>query len=408
MQDLIFISLENWDHVWRRNQFVCAGLANRYPDKKILFVGPARDATNNLRRLQFSRSNVPATWNVPDLPNITVTRPLKLLPNSIAACRHLNDLLARRHIQTLARRLNLQSPILWLNPHAAVHMAGRMGEEAVIYDITDDWTTLTQSEASRKLVIKQDARLCRRADAVIVCSQHLFDLKRDLAARLHLIPNGVDARKYECVLDGIGPLPEESRNWPRPVLGYVGTIHPDRVDVALVEAVARRVKGTIALIGPMMLGKSDVARLLACGNVVMPGEVPYARVPDFMRAFDVSITPHHVTPFTQSLNPIKLWEYLAAGKPIVSTRVSGFTDYPDLVYLASDADEFERGIQMALKEEVRLRDARRREAEKHSWETRLDAIENVFEACLRRSVPDAASARLASKAESALAFERLN
>jgi teichuronic acid biosynthesis glycosyltransferase TuaH len=100
-----------------------------------------------------------------------------------------------------------------------------------------------------------------------------------------------------------------------------------------------------------------------------------------MRAFDVCITPHRVTPFTESLNPIKLWEYLAAGKPIVSTNVAGFRDYPQFVTIA-DADGFNEAVQTTLHEDPTRAEARRTEARRHSWSARLDAVEAVISDCL--------------------------
>ncbi len=370
--------MENWDDVWRRNQFVCAGLARRFPNRKILFVGLPVNVTNDIRRGRLPSLSADAA--VPGLPNITLTRPLKLLPDTLGWGRRLNEALFRRHVRAAARRLGMQSPILWLNPHSAVHMAGQMGESQVIYDITDDWTTLTQSPALTKLTIAQDAALCRRADAVLVCSERLYEMKQGLTERLYLIPNGVDADHYKSVLDGAGPLPSPAEDWAKPVLGYTGTIHPDRVDVPLIEALAKRFSsGTIALVGPNMLTGEDKQRLAACGNVVLTGPVPYAEVPEIMRAFDVCITPHRVTPFTESLNPIKLWEYLAAGKPIVATPVAGFRDYPQFVRLASDADGFADAVEAVLMEDPSMGEARRSEARHHSWNSRLDKIVEVMD-----------------------------
>lgn len=380
MRDLIFVSMENWDTVWRRNQFVCAGLAKRYPDHKILFVGLARDVSNRLRAGKLAELRAAGTFTVTESANITVTRPLKFFPNSLAWGRCANDVLLRAQVQRQARRLRLRSPLLWLNPHYAVHMVGRMNESAVVYDITDDWSSLTQSLTQKECVVAQDAALCRRAGATIVCSERLYALKKDKAQRLFLIPNGVDAAHYRKVLDDKGPLPDIAVRWPKPVLGYTGTLHPDRVDVTLLAQLAERLTtGCIVLVGPDMLSADTWRRLQKRGNVFYGGTVPYAELPTVMRAFDVCITPHKVTPFTESLNPIKLWEYLAAGKPIVSTNVAGFRDYPQHVRIAEDADSFYRAVQEALREDPARGEARRQEAVKHSWEARLDAIEAVFQ-----------------------------
>lgn len=383
MRDLIFVSLEDWDEVWRRNQFLCSGFARRFPDRKILFIAPARDVSNRLRRGRLSELRGKATWKVPGFANITVTQPLKLVPNSLSVGRRLNEAMARAHVRHAAQDTGIVNPILWLNPQDALHLVGRMEERAVIYDITDDWTELTQSKALTRRIIAQDAELCRKANAVIVCSQRLYNLKRNLARNLYLIPNGVEAEHYCRVLDSTEPLIADTARWRKPVLGYTGTIHPDRVDAALVEALARRfAEGTVALIGPMLLSAESQARLQACGNVVLTGAVAYERLPDYMRAFDVCITPHRMTPFTESLNPIKLWEYLAAGKPIVSTDVAGFRDYPEFVRIAADTEGFVCAVQEALRENPAKGAARREEARRHSWEKRIDDVEAVVNSCL--------------------------
>ena len=104
MQDLIFVSMENWDDVWRRNQFLCAGLARRFPERKILFVGLTRNATNDIRHGRLP-SLAASDTTVPGLPNITLTRPLKLLPDTLGWGRRVNERLFRSHVRAAAQRL---------------------------------------------------------------------------------------------------------------------------------------------------------------------------------------------------------------------------------------------------------------------------------------------------------------
>jgi teichuronic acid biosynthesis glycosyltransferase TuaH len=377
--DLIFVSLENWDEIWRRNQFLCAEFIKSDPSTRILFVGLARDVSNRVRRGKLAGLFADETVSIPELPAITFTRPIKLLPNSIPTFRRINERAFRNHVKKQAQKLGFVKPVLWLNPHSAVHMVGQTGESAVIYDITDDWTTLTQSETLRQLTIAQDAELCSKADAVIVCSERLYEMKTSMAKSLHLVPNGVDAEHYRSVTDKSAPLPPEAKEWQHPVFGYTGTIHRDRVDVALVEKMATSMsQGSIALVGPCHLSAEEQARLVGTGRVHITGGVPYRRIPEFMRAFDVSITPHMVTPFTESLNPIKLWEYLAAGKPVVSTPVAGFRDYPQYVRIASTPEDFLKQCLDALDEDTAQIANRRAEAAKHSWESRAETVIGVM------------------------------
>ncbi len=384
---LIFVSLEDWDDVWRRNQPLCAGLARRDPGAPILFVGLALDVSHCLRRGKIKALFQARRRRLPEMPSITVLKPLKLLPNSLAWGRRFNEWHQRAQVRREAARLELARPLLWLNPHQAVHMVGKMGEQAVVYDITDDWISPTQSERLRALTVAQDAELCRRADAVIVCSARLYEMKQGMTRALHLIPNGVDAAHY-LAASADGPLPEAARAWRKPVFGYTGTIHPDRVDGTLVEALAQAFpQGTVALVGPNHLSRADITHLEARGNIYFTGPVPYADVPQYMAAFDVCITPHRMTPFTESLNPLKLWEYLACGKPIVSTNVAGFRDYPQFVRLASDAASFMDACHAALAEEGASREARQAEARANSWDARLDSVLDVLNTLPGRAAP---------------------
>ena len=291
------------------------------------------------------------------------------------------------------RKVGIRHPILYINPHNAAHMAGHMGEAAVIYDIGDDWISMDQPQWLRQRAIAQDATLCRKADAVIVVSQQLFDLKRSLAANLHLIPNGVDTKKFDAI-ETQAKLPTHGMQWPKPVLGYLGTAHSGRIDVPLVENLARRLTGgSIVFLGPEMLSVEEKKSLAATGRVIFAGVVEHSDVPSYTRQFDVCITPHQINPFTESNNPLKLWEYLACGKPIVSTSIAGFRDYPQFVRLADNVDEFYAAVQDALREAPALGEARRSEARHHSWDARLNAIEAVIEDCLSRTMTAKAGKR---------------
>jgi glycosyltransferase involved in cell wall biosynthesis len=371
MRDLIFVSLEDWDDVWRRNQFLCATLARRFPDNQILFVGLPRNVTNDLRHGNLRAFRTAATTRLPDFPNITVTHALKLLPDTLTAGRRINEAMARRHVRSVARGLGMRDPLLWLNPHSALHMAGAMNEKAVIYDITDDWAMAPSfSEDERKRIVQQDRDLCHRADLVVVCSDALESSRRGRCRQLLHLPNGVDLARYTAI-----PDKASSGSRPHPVFGYTGTIHPDRFDVDLVAALARAFPGgSIVLVGPNHLTRADEEKLASHGNIHITGAVPYARIPDVMSEFDVCIVPHVESKFTNSLNPLKLWEYLASGKPVVSTNVAGFAAYPQFCRIATGQDAFVQACREALGENGAYRAGRRAEAARHSWDQRVDTL----------------------------------
>ena len=381
MRDLIFVSLENWDDIWRRNQFLCTELTRRHPGVRILFVGLASNFLKELFRRGLRVFSTPAVSAAPGHPSILLTYCWQLFPNRFRLGRWCNEALARRRVRRIAGQLDLRRPVLWLNPHDAAHMAGRLGEAAVVYDVTDDWSKVSQPAERMRRTIREDARLCRVADAVIVCSESLREDKERLSRNVHLVPNGVDAAHYAVPRAN----PPGTTLWGGNVYGYTGTLHGDRIDVALVRRLAGIIghTGSIVLIGPDHLSAAEKERL-RLPNVFLVGAVPYARLPEYMHRFDVCIVPHKVTPFTESLNPIKLWEYLALGKPIVATRVAGFRDYPQFVHLVDGAEEFAGQALLAMNEPTRVAAERRAEAAQHSWEARYDAVETILADCLSR------------------------
>lgn len=384
--DILFISMEDWDEIWRRNQCIAAGFARRMPENRLLFAGLPIDVSHGLRtfsiRPLLRALRRPRTLvSPPGLPNVFLFNAVKWLPSSLPLGQRINRWLERRQLRRAAQKMGLRRPILWLNPHYALHMAGRMEESCVVYDITDDWTALKQAPWLQRQTVAEDAALCRRADVVIAVSEKLRKLKRPIRPGVRLIPNGVYPERYQNIAEGsLKPHPASAR-WPRPVLGYTGTIHPERVDLPLVEAVAEAFpEATIALVGPLHLGPAVERRLRTHPNIALPGPVPFAEIPRVMAAFDVCIVPHVLTAFTESLNPLKLYEYLAAGLPIVSTPVPGFRDHPHHVRLAQNAAAFCAAIREALSEPRSHRPARRAAAACHSWDRRMDAIVNTLAA----------------------------
>jgi glycosyltransferase involved in cell wall biosynthesis len=379
---IVFISLEPWDEVWRRNQFICDGLLRRSTDTQILFVQPPFDnsyalRTRKVRNIQLLPSRIPSGYG----DRLQLFTPTKWFPNSLSLGRAWNEEHLVSQMKQALRDLDWVPTHLWINQHEAGRLRDAEIAPCSIYDITDDWTKFSGNQSHLALITEQDATLCQSCDHVIVCSQQLYDDKASLVdpERLHLIPNGVHVDHYEAVADMSMPVHAVAQNWNKPTFGYTGTIHGDRVDVNLVASVAKSYPtATIAMVGPNLLEQADQRELDQLSNIVFTGAQPYADLPDIMRAFDVCMVPHLVTPFTESLNPIKLWEYLAAGKPIVSTNVAGFRDYPDLVRVADTSDDFVSLLPRAPVESPDLPTLRQQAVRPHTWDQRVAAVEALL------------------------------
>jgi glycosyltransferase involved in cell wall biosynthesis len=268
-----------------------------------------------------------------------------------------------------------------------------MQEIAVLYDVGDDWSTLTMSRRARQRVLAEDGLLTRTADAVVVVSKELRQPKLKVRPDVQLVPNGVDVECYLVVGDEQTPTHPLVKDWKRPVFGHTGTLHPDRTDVNLVLKLARRMPtATIALVGPNMLKREQTAMLEEQPNIVLTGSVRHDELPQIMHAMDVFIVPHLVNDVSGSQNPLKLWEYLAAGRPTVATNVAGFRDYPHLVHMAEEAEAFVREAVRLAETGDNLTEARRAEAAKHTWSRRGNQIEAVLDSLAPQARPEAGTA----------------
>ncbi len=393
MNDIILVSMEYWGRVWRRNQNLAVGLARRFPSRKILFVTLPVDLSNSVRRGQWRTLaglamrglSAAPPQALEGFPNLFVFAPVKIFPHTLTAGRWANQARARAQIRAAAQRIGMIDPLLYINPYYAAHMIGRMGESALVYDVGEDWSQIESREWLRKQMTDEDELLTRSADAVIVVSSNLERLKRGAARELHHIPNGVYVDRYADVAKRTLPPHPLTQGWRYPVLGHTGTLQSRRTDVGLIIELARAFPhGTVALVGPNSLEAECSRRLRAEPNIRMTGEVDFTEIPRVMSAFDVCIVPQQINAFTESQNPLKMFEYLAAGLPIVSTRINGFRDHPELVHLADGPESFIAAVRAAMSEPAELMGARQQAAAPHTWESRLEAIIAVCEACLER------------------------
>jgi teichuronic acid biosynthesis glycosyltransferase TuaH len=227
--------------------------------------------------------------------------------------------------------LGLLDQLLWINDASYARFALSTGWPT-IYDVTDDWLLAPLTARQKARLRTDDKLLVDHSGAVVVCSPELVRT-RGANREVDLIPNGVDIELFRTPHDRPTELP------PAPVAVYVGTLHDERVDVPLLVALAEaRPDLAVVLVGPDSLGSASHQALVAAPNIHLLGPVSYDRVPAFLQHADIVVIPHQVNPFTESLDPIKAYECMAAGRPTVATPVAGFRDLGAPVVICAPAD----------------------------------------------------------------------
>lgn len=322
---VVFISLEPWDEVWRRNQHLLTRLRADGVLGDVLYVEPSVDPLHTAlsrRRPRAGRGLRPLA----DQPGVTLFEPAKLLPRRVD---RRQDRRWARSVVAAAGRLRLRDPLLWVNDPRGAELLDVVAWPA-LHDITDDWLLARRPAGEIARLGRWEEQLLDRCVEVVVCSPALQRSKSG-SRPVTLIPNAVDIDRYAVAHRRPEDLPD------CPTALYAGTLHGDRLDVGLCCATGELLRNrgaTLVLLGPDALAADARTRLDAAG-VQRLGAHPATRVPAYLQHADVLVVPHQVTPFTESLDPIKAYEYAAAGRPVVSTAVAGFRDRADVTVVSA-------------------------------------------------------------------------
>jgi glycosyltransferase involved in cell wall biosynthesis len=167
----------------------------------------------------------------------------------------------------------------------------------------------------------------------------------------------------------------------KPILGFLGTIQY-WIDFDLIRFIAFKNPGwSIVMIGP--IGRlAEIEKIKSLPNVYLLGRKPYQEVPNYVKAFDVCLNPYKIDEVSKSCSPLKLYEYLASGKPIVSVDMPEARKFKNLIEIGLDYEDFLEKIQKVLDclpEDKAKIEMRIREAEKHSWDSRFLELEKILE-----------------------------
>ncbi|WP_437322986.1 glycosyltransferase family 1 protein [Sorangium sp. So ce381] len=251
----------------------------------------------------------------------------------------------QRHLlNSLVREQDIRQPILWLYTPMSLPIAADVEPSLVVYDCMDE---LSAFRGAPPLLRDRERELFARADLVFTGGQSLYEAKRAHHPSVYAFPSSVDAAHF-AKARGQTSEPDDQRGVPRPRLGFFGVID-ERLDMDLVARVAKeRPAFQLVMLGPVV--KIDPATLPRRPNIHWLGQRPYQDLPAYLRGWDVAIMPFALNEATRFISPTKTLEYLAAGKPVVSTAIRDVvTPYGDkrAVHIA-DASTFAAAVEAAL------------------------------------------------------------
>ncbi len=372
-----------WDWVWQRpQQFLSRFSLEGHP---VLFVeGP--QPVDGLTKAAVE------VREVSEFPNIAVLR--MQMPADRWADGAWVDKERRRLVQeVLAGPLGLRfrDPIQWFyDPMAVTAFAGHMDEQAIVFDCMDQ---LSQFRHAPKELVRRERELLAIADVVFAGGPKIGKDKIKYNANTHSYGCGVDVAHFGKARLKRTQVPADIADLPGPVFGFFGVVD-ERMDYDLVAKIAdSQPGGSVVIIGPMT--KVDPASLPQRPNLHWLGGRDYQMLPAYVRGFDVCLMPFAMNEHTEFINPTKALEYMATGRPIVSSAVEDVVlQFSDVVKIARSHDEFiamcaqavESPDAAAIKRGLAL-------AKQNSWESIV--------ACMKANIADALTAKLPAAASGA-------
>ena len=346
-----------WDFVWQRPQQLFSRFAKT---RDVLFVEepiylddavrPALEITNPESRVFRAIPRLPAAYRDNEAAMHMAVRTLIM-----EAVGPSGEMAGR-----------FDSPIQWFyTPMPAPTMIGAFNEAAVVYDCMDE---LAQFKFAPNELVQRERFLLARADVVFAGGVALAQSKSRFHDNVHFFGCGVDVEHFGKARDESTPTHPALDDLASPILGYIGVID-ERLDYALIGKLAEEMpEATIVMVGPVV--KVDPRELPRNANIRWLGQQQYDVLPTFTKKFDVCLMPFAINKATEFINPTKTLEYMATGKPIVSTPVADVVrNFTPIVAVADSLEEYVAAVRDALanpRPELRARGIERTRAA--SWE----------------------------------------
>lgn len=349
-KEIIYISSISWDFSWHRQQEMMMYMSEH--GFKILFVEPC-DKKHPFQR--FFKQECENVWRLRPcgFPYERCSRLINII----------NGKMARTEIEEAARQLKFEKPILWLDRVHGFDFEYFQKNSFVVYDLVDEILAFGRVRNDRML-LELENQVLKRADILLSSSQTLMERKIKQSSREGkslFLPNGVDCSRFSIET---GKVTQQN-----PTIGFIGHISKRSINYNLVQSVAAaRPDWTLLFVGP---GTEEDKNALKEGypNIVIQDPVSGTEVPRVIREFDIGMIPYNTEKADMDyVFPRKACEYLAAGKPVISTPLKEVECLRPYVQVATDAEGFIRKAEEVTDENEIATEARRTFAKKYDWD----------------------------------------
>ena len=373
---VLFWYMNDWGKYGRAYEKIAENLSNQDVIHRVMCVLPPSRARRRYRVFPFVFNNISKKL-------IVLTPNLRVIPSRLGSGqfqKRINEIYPLIFLKKFQKLFSFRkdNTVLWVfPPHPYMeNLKNWIPRRALITQIVDN-NTHKEHEPTGNIdsIKKQYDAFAKESDIVITSSILNFEYFSNLNPNCYLFENAVDP----SFLGDPSDFPYRVKK-TRPRLGYTGWIS-QRTDINLLGHLAKiRPEYDFIIAGPIEIPQTEFLKIML-PNVRYEGIIPYDKMPDFLNGLDICLIPHHDTAFSRSMSPLKMFQYLASGRPIVSTKVAGVDRWNRLISIAENYDDFVSKIDETIQNDT-IENSRERlkAARLETWDKRVkDMVDTILE-----------------------------
>ncbi|MEX1112819.1 MAG: glycosyltransferase, partial [Candidatus Andersenbacteria bacterium] len=380
-----FAGAEYLQPTWTNRQHIMHRVAGQH---RVLYVEPRvwvlryvlKRLTKPSELLQFVKQ---VLWYQQHGENLYVISQWNLIPGSreyrwVAFINHnLNRWCVLIKAYWLGFREGTQ--VMWIYDTEAAEYLPAFSNAFIVYDCVDNHAVQAGVSRNPKRVHAEERRIFKHSDLVTVTSKALYKMKKKQHKNIHLVLNAGDVELFSkpASQEAQQEASKKLEHIPHPIIGSVGALDSYKVDFELLKTVAiNRPEWQFVFVGAPVVEQSTPALtdLVKLPNVHVTGTIQRKDVPAYVRYFDICAIPYRASAYNEASFPLKFWEFMATGKPLVVSGLPELKEYEDLIGYARSTIEFQQLIEEWLRHET-LGEIKRKElAREHSWDARAQQL----------------------------------
>ncbi|MGI6578284.1 MAG: glycosyltransferase [Eubacteriales bacterium] len=378
MQQIVCLSTSNWYGIPTRKQQVMGRIKDAeilYFEPPVTLIAPFKDKEASPRLSAYKNDGTKP------ISNITVYAMPPVMPfyNKYRSINKINQRRLASFVKSKMKEHGFENPILWVYHPSSVDAVDHIPHSSLIYDCVDRHAGYP-GLIDPAVVNKMESQLAAKSNVVFATAKGLHDTLSQYNENTYLIPNGANYELFSRVDDPALPIPDDLFNIRKPVLGFSGALQ-ECINYDYVAYAAKlHPEWSFVFIGSPLPGV-DLSVLKGLPNIHLLGRKNYKDMVNYLAYFDVCLNIFKSGDLAKDVSPLKFYEYLATGKPIVSTpQPEQVLEYSDVVYIASTPEEFVEKCAVAIKEKSNWHTSRRRELGKaSSWDSRVDEMRQILQ-----------------------------